>query len=184
MRFLIVFLLVALYSSQAAIKCPVHRRSWCSYLGSPVCGISRRSRQTYTSWCLACGDPLVREYIPGGPCRSTNPSNSQPNTPSPSTGFTYCSSTNLNCSKDYKTVCGVQTIGEIKTYSNACEACNYANILGYVLGSCQSVLKKLCNNQNRIDCSAYGMESQPSCHFYPNNSFIEKMVSVCCTDDT
>lgn len=80
-------------------------------------------------------------------------------------------------------MCGINSIGEVKTFSNECEACENHLMQAYLPGNCKNLIK-ICTDKNRIDCSMIGMESTPSCHFYKNKTFKPKMISACCKNDT
>ncbi len=41
------------------------------------------------------------------------------------------------CTMDYRPVCGEQSNGSFKTYSNGCTACSDQAVIGYVEGECK-----------------------------------------------
>ena len=40
------------------------------------------------------------------------------------------------CTLDYNPVCGIQTDGTSRTYSNGCSACADLKVVSYMMGSC------------------------------------------------
>lgn len=54
------------------------------------------------------------------------------------TGLTMCTEPRPQaCTRDYVPVCGALKEGGVKTYSNACDACADAAVLGHRAGACE-----------------------------------------------
>jgi hypothetical protein len=54
------------------------------------------------------------------------------------TGLTQCTDPRPQaCTRDYVPVCGALKAGGVKTYSNACDACADAAVLGHRPGACE-----------------------------------------------